>query len=269
MPDIFVAPDEPKTENPHKRVPEKVIIKPEAVLPKQEPVVKLEPYKEKTEPVAKKNTENFNYNKENKNHYEEETDLNDVDRNSGIPLFASYWKNPKGVYFDTQEPNENIILFLRKHFITNFQWVLGLIFFLLIPLVIPVGLSYFRYSLNYVALETTIAIVSVYYLFVLNYGFNRFLDWYYNISLITKERILDVEFSNLISKKIAATKISLVQDVTYKQTGVIRSMFNYGDVLVQTAGTQDNFLLHAVPRPEAVVNILESLIGKGRGNESV
>lgn len=74
---------------------------------------------------------------------------------------------------------------------------------------------------------------------------------------------MDIELKDLVYKKISATKISLVQDVNYQQAGTIRTIFNYGDILVQTAGATDNFFVNAVPKPEVVVEVMETLIGKG------
>jgi hypothetical protein len=90
-----------------------------------------------------------------------------------------------------------------------------------------------------------------------------FITWYFNVSLVTSIRVMDVVFSNLVYKNVSATKIDLVQDVNYSQIGVFRTFFDYGDVMVQTAGTLDNFVFEAVPQPENVVHIIEDLIGKG------
>jgi hypothetical protein len=41
--------------------------------------------------------------------------------------------------------------------------------------------------------------------------------------------------------------------------GAIRTIFNYGDVLVQTAGEVPNFDFLAVPNPDKVVKVLQEL----------
>src|SRR6185312_13838888 len=98
-----------------------------------------------------------------------------------------------------------------------------------------------------------------------SYMFVSFITWYFNISLITNKRILDIDFQDLVYKNIAETKMDLIQDVSETETGVLRTVFNFGDVLVQTAGTLENFNLEAVPHPDRAVEIVETLIGKGRG----
>jgi hypothetical protein len=97
---------------------------------------------------------------------------------------------------------------------------------------------------------------------VATYWYINFISWYFNISLVTDKRVIDINFSNLVYKDVAATKMNLVQDVSFAQIGAIRTFFDYGDVLVQTAGTLDNFTFESAPQPENIVHIVEDLIGK-------
>lgn len=188
-------------------------------------------------------------------------------RNAAIPLFTSFWQNPQGVYFDTQEANEHILLFLRRHFITNIPWIfVSILFSLALPLAAYV-IAITNYQFTLFPPSILHLGIFAYYLIIFTYAYLHFLDWYYNISLITAKRVMDIEMKDLVYKKISATKISLVQDVNYQQTGAIRTVFNYGEVLIQTAGAEDNFYINAVPKPEVVVRIVEELIGKRRDDE--
>jgi len=184
------------------------------------------------------------------------------EQRNNMPLFASYWQYPTGVYFDTQDIDEQILLFLRRHPITNTGWILGTIILGLIPLAVVYIFSFLHRGFIVDNSRFITAVVLFYYLIVATIAFTYFINWYYNISLITQKRVMTLIFSNVIVKKIAETKISLVQDVNYQQTGAVRSIFDYGDVLIQTAGTLDNFNIYAVPQPENVVRVVESLIGK-------
>lgn len=188
---------------------------------------------------------------------------NDIERRNGIlPLFSSFWQNPRTIYFDTQEPDEHILLFLRRHFITNFSWIFFTIALLILPPLAFYLIQLANYPVSFVPIRLMEIILILYYMLVLTNTFVNFLDWYYNISIITTKRVLDIHLQDLVSKKVSATKINLVQDVDFKQTGTIPSIFNYGDVVMQTAGKEINFIADAVPNPELVVQIVESLIGK-------
>lgn len=178
-------------------------------------------------------------------------------------MFASFCPNPIGVSFIDQEKDEEILLFLRRHFITNVPWLLISLILALLPIVIVAVISKFSiFILPNFSPTLLILAFMLYYLVVLTFIFVNFITWYYNISLVTNKRIVDIDFSGLLYKNVAATTLALVQDVSYTQIGVIPAFFDYGDVNVQTAGTLENFDFTAVPHPQRVVQIIANLIGK-------
>lgn len=178
-------------------------------------------------------------------------------------MLYAFLENPEGIIFEDLEEDEELLLLLRKHFNTNIHWIfVSIILFLAPLLLIPLRdqlsvFSFFEFPTRFAIIFTIF-----YYLVVFTYIFVNFITWYFNVSLITNKRIIDVDFYDLVYKSVAATKISLLQDASYIQAGVLRSIFDYGDVFVQTAGTLDNFSFPAVPKPEKVVRLLEKLIGK-------
>lgn len=179
-------------------------------------------------------------------------------------IFSAFCENPYEVSFKDQEENEKILLILRRHFITNVSWI----FITFILLILPAGFAILNSNFSIINLANfstsfVVLLILFYYLSVSTYSFVNFITWYFNISIVTQKRIIDIDFSNLVYKNIAATKLAQVEDVSYTQAGVIRTLFDYGDVLVQTAGEFENFDFTAVPHPERVIKIIEDLIGKG------
>ena len=85
------------------------------------------------------------------------------------------------------------------------------------------------------------------------------MDWYFNVYFVTTKRIIDVDFYNLIDKRVSDAEIDKIQDVSYTTGGVIRTMFNYGDVFIQTAAEVSEFDFMAVPRPEKGAKIIDDL----------
>lgn len=182
--------------------------------------------------------------------------------NKSVHLFASYCENPGDITFKNQEENETVLLFVRKHFITNFLWIVIGIFLLILPLIAgPISLL-INFPLPFVSAKQILFFTLLYYLVVISYLFVRFITWYFNISLVTNQRVVDIDFSDVVYKNLASTTLDLIQDVSYTQTGVFRTFFHYGDVLVQTAGENTHFDFDAVPQPENVVHIIGGLIGK-------
>ena len=185
-----------------------------------------------------------------------------VSLKNSVRLFSSFCKDPDGISFQSQEKDEKVLLFLRKDFITNTKWILIGIFLILLPLSLILSQQLFKNPLPFLTFNFYLIIILFYYLFVAAYLYINFITWYYNVALITDRRVIDVEFSGLVYKDVATTKLSLVQDVSYAQVGVIRTFFDYGNILIQTAGSLDNFVFEATPNPEGAVHVVEELIGK-------
>jgi len=181
---------------------------------------------------------------------------------SSVHLFTSYCENPDDITFENQDEDEKILLFIRKDFITNLPWIIGGIFLLFTPLIITPILMFLHVPLFILSQKYMVVLTIFYYLFTTTFIFISFITWYFNLNIVTEKRIVDIEFEGVVYKNVSATKITLVQDVSFSQVGVIRTVFDYGDVLIQTAGTIDNFIFEAVPRPEDAVHIVENLIGK-------
>ena len=180
-----------------------------------------------------------------------------------VYLLHAFFENPEGVSFEDQEPDEKILLFVRRHLNTNIHWI----FITIVLALVPVFLFILKDNLSpllFLGLPQRFIVVLTlfYYLLVVTYFFVNYITWYFNLFLITNKRIIEVNFADLVYKNVSATKLTLIQDASYKQVGVFRSFFDYGDVLLQTAGSLDNFSFEAVPKPEKVVQIVETLIGK-------
>lgn len=169
--------------------------------------------------------------------------------------FAAYCYHPDRVRFETQEENEQVILLLRKHPITNIPWIIISILMVFAPTLLSVFPLIGFLPENY----QLIALLG-WYLITTAYIIQSFLAWFFNVNIITDERIIDVDFVNLIYKEVTEAKIDKIQDVTFRMGSVIRTLFNYGDVLVQTASEVPRFEFEAVPKPDEVSKVLNELL---------
>jgi len=106
------------------------------------------------------------------------------------------------------------------------------------------------------------SIILLWYLFTFSYLLVNFILWYFTVSIVSNERIIDIDFLNVLHKKFSETRIAKVEDVTQRTGGFIQAFFNYGDVFVQTAANEQVFQFHAVPQPDEVVRIINQLMGK-------
>lgn len=179
---------------------------------------------------------------------------------SKIHLFSSFCENPEEISFGNQEEDEKILLFLRRSRILNLKWLIFAVFLIIAPFFILPLIS-FTHIISFLPFRFILIFGLFYYLMIATYVYVSFITWYFNLVLITNIRIIDIDFSGLIYKNIATTKLSLVQDVSFQQIGVIRNLLDYGDILIQTAGAFENFHFEASPQPQKAVHIIEDLIG--------
>lgn len=182
---------------------------------------------------------------------------------NSVHFYSSLGINPDGVEFENQEPNEEVILLVRRDLITNVPWIVTALILILVPPIIFIAsdlfLPFFRISAS-----TQLAMLLFYYLVVAGFILVEFTIWYFNIGLVTNKRIIDLDVSGILFKHIAETRLELIEDVSYSQVGSIRSVFNYGDILIQTAARFANFEFDRSPEPAKIVRIIADMIG-GKG----
>ena len=95
---------------------------------------------------------------------------------------------------------------------------------------------------------------------VFNSWFHSFLNWYLNIYFITNKRIINVTHESIFRRQTTEAPLNRVQDVTHKTLGFISMLFNYGDVIIQTAGHQTLIHFSMVPYPREIHKEIVSLL---------
>lgn len=72
--------------------------------------------------------------------------------------------------------------------------------------------------------------------------------------LVTDRSLIQILQKTLFIRKVSRLSMSNVEDVNEEQRGIIASLFNYGTLTVQTAGTEDNFVFTLCPNPAALAD---------------
>lgn len=170
-------------------------------------------------------------------------------------LLTSLSSFPEKIRFETQEDEEVIVLFMRQHPIVNLPWVMLTIFLLVLP-------PLFEYFPPYAMLPAGYqwVVTLTFYLFVAGFALSRLMNWFYNIYIVTDERIVDVDFINLFYRVISTAKIEEIQDLSVIQSGVWETFFNYGRIELQTAAEVTQFEFNRLPRPDKIGKIINQMI---------
>lgn len=175
-------------------------------------------------------------------------------------MFTQLAVNPQGLRFETQEQEEKIYLFLRQHFIVNIPWILLTGVMLIAPTVIfPLVLRIIPFQVQipfgYMVIGTLF-----WYLATFGFALANFITWYFNIYIVTNERVVDIDFLYLLYKEYSEAELSKIQDITYNTGGILATIFNYGNLSIKTAGDNPNLDFEKVPQPQMVVETIRELL---------
>ena len=83
-------------------------------------------------------------------------------------------------------------------------------------------------------------------------GFIFWTDYYLDIWIITDHKLVDIEQRGLFRRQISILHLDKIQDVTSNVHGIFATFINYGNLHVQTAGQQREFIIHNVANPNEV-----------------
>jgi uncharacterized membrane protein YdbT with pleckstrin-like domain len=82
-------------------------------------------------------------------------------------------------------------------------------------------------------------------------------DWSNDLYIVTNERIIDVEKHPLFfSEQRREASLGMIQNASLRIPNVVAQAFDYGDVLVQTAGETGEFTFNNVPNPRDVQRVI-------------
>lgn len=181
-----------------------------------------------------------------------------------LSLFPAIFEHPEQIFFKEQEEDEIIELFLRQHWVTNVPWLFLVFLGAILPLLIVIFLPQLDilfggpissiFPLNY-----WLAITISWYLFLLAFSIESFLQWYFNIYIITNLHLIDINFYSLINQDVLEIGLENIETAAFRRQGITRSLFNYGDVIIKTAGEKDEITFLAVPFPDIVVDRINDL----------
>lgn len=168
--------------------------------------------------------------------------------------FSSFLARPEIFTFENQVENEEIILVLRQHWLTNFNWIVLTLLMSFAPAlltVIPV--------FDFLSGNQRLLVLIYWYLLTFLLAFERFLSWWFNVLIITDERVVDIDFYNLLQTKLSDAELNKIQDVTYEIGGISQTFFNYGNITIQTAAETKEIEANNIPNPDLVTKVLQTL----------
>lgn len=170
---------------------------------------------------------------------------------------GSFCAFPQKVEFAGQDKGEDVVLLVRQHPAVLIPKYLLILVFLAMPLLSMVVFRVVDQSLNFAFL---FGAGLVFLLIAITIAVDTFVKWYFSVNIVTDERIVDVDFSNVLYHRFSEAQLEKIEDVSHAPMGILSSIFDYGDVYIQTAGTKPEFDFVGVPRPRDIQDTLLDLL---------
>lgn len=92
-----------------------------------------------------------------------------------------------------------------------------------------------------------------------------FHNYYLSLGVITSERVIDIDQTGIFRREVNEMSLGTLEDASYKQNGLLANMFNFGNVILQTAGESNvegqmnGVVFKNVPDPRSVVKTISQM----------
>jgi hypothetical protein len=167
-----------------------------------------------------------------------------------------------GLPFPLQE-NERVLQVCRRHWLYLWPRVLLMAIVGLLPPII-VGILLSEAGAYEGVAEKVFWVLAAAY--IVYWAVRALLVWYryrHDIWVVTNQRLIDSFRTNPFNLKISTADLVNVQDMTVERSGILRTVFDFGDVVCQTAADLQEFRISAVPHPRDV----QALVDRERDRE--
>ena len=163
------------------------------------------------------------------------------------------------------------ILFVVRHHWAGFLANLGIVALMaLFPILIVFTANLVLADNLERYLDILVLALSGYFLFLLTFLFGSWLDFYYDVIFITQERILNVNQKGLLAREVSELSLEQVQNVSTQMEGILHSYFNFGTLIIETAGKgtsedparhglQGYFNISDIPDPNRIARVILEL----------
>lgn len=159
--------------------------------------------------------------------------------------------------FEGQREGEEVELVFRKHILTAWRGLFGLVLMGVIGL-IPMLIWRDNQELFFLWL----AFLAV----GLVYALNVYMKWYFSYFLVANQRIREVKQQGFFRKEVVDLGLDKILTIKYK-TGILGGIFGYGTLTLQTplSGGAGEMVITMVRKPQKIYNLLQDLASKVEG----
>jgi len=160
--------------------------------------------------------------------------------------------------FDNQRKDEEIVIVSRRH-----PWVLAKTGLIMVGLLAILFLAFLIFGASLISSIALLAILVI----MIVYGFIRWFVFANDIFILTNQRVININQGGFFTRRVTEAELANILNVSYEIKGPIKSFLNFGDIMVDTSGSDNNLLvLRNIENPHFVQERIVSLQKKAQGS---
>ena len=185
---------------------------------------------------------------------------------SDISLLHSIKVYPK-VRFDGQEHDEKIILFLRQHPYVLAEALFYSILILIMGFVIIFAVGTLPLT-THNKMTITLSLTILTFAGSISMFFFSFTKWFFNVFMVTSTRIIDLDYITIFDSRWSGAALQSIEDVSHSTPGFLSTLFDMGNLYIQTAAEREEFEIKRISKPRDVQDIIMDLVENAKKNDN-
>jgi hypothetical protein len=134
----------------------------------------------------------------------------------------------------------------KVEFVIRRHWIV----FVLVGLYGVFGVFVTTCLLGFFGLQTwVLLLLSIFWMFFSVFLYIQWLNHELDLFVVTNNRVICVEQKSFLNRTVGECNLGQVQEVTSETKGFFSNIFNYGTILVKTAGNTRSFDMTFAPEP--------------------
>ncbi len=163
---------------------------------------------------------------------------------------VSNFAPPKNSFYPGQPQEETTQRVVFKHVISILPFMFAIFILSIVGIIGVYYLGINEAEINKVVPVAYLNLAGFILMLVLVFLFIGVLwIWRRNKIVITDEHIVDIDRVGLFNRVVSTLRLEEIQDISASVKGPMQTVFQYGSIVIQTAGERANFLFDYVPNP--------------------
>lgn len=156
--------------------------------------------------------------------------------------------------------DEKIIEILHRNWFYIFkQFVLVFLLMVSFFLGLFMFIKLFPLSMQFETAKVLLLVENIFMIMIWIFGFMVWIDYYFDVWVITDQRIINYEQKGLFVRIKKEIKISQIKQIEVDVVGKLASIMNYGDLNVSSEKTNNKIIFRTISDPYRIKKLIEKV----------